>query len=280
MLDATPSITARSVAVLRALHQEADQPVVFADGLALKILGADGAALVRAEMARRFERAQLRASVAARSRIAEDVLADAASQGVRQYVLLGAGLDSFGCRDALADVAVFEVDHPATQGWKRALLAEARLAVPPRLRFVPMDFERQDLHEVLAGAGFRLDRPAVFAMLGVTIYVDKAALLRTWATVAAMPPGTARLVFDYAEDHADAPEAVRAAREALARRVALAGEPWRTCFRPAELRALLLELGFRDVVDEDAGAMAARLFAGRADGLRPGTLSHVVVTRN
>jgi methyltransferase (TIGR00027 family) len=208
--------------------------------------------------------------------MAEDTMAQAARRGVGQYVVLGAGLDSFGARAALPGVVTYEVDHPATQAWKRAMLDEAGLAAPESLRFVAVDFERQDLRAELARAGFRFDAPAVFAMLGVAIYVERQALLETWSIPAGMPGGTA-LVFDYVEDPEGAASEVRDGYAAMAQRVAEAGEPWRTCFRPGELARDLRALGFAEIVDLDSRALTDRLFAGRSDNLRPGPLTHVVV---
>ena len=279
MIEDQPSRTALAVAVLRALHQVADAPLVFTDPLALPILGPDGPAILQAQWPDAGTSSRLRASVVARSRLAEDALADAAARGVRQYVLLGAGLDSFGIRHTLPDVAVFEVDHPATQAWKRRMLAAAGLTPPPRLHFVSMDFERQDLRATLAEAGFRFDAPALFAMLGVAIYVERAALQASWALVAAMPAGMAELVFDYAADFSAAPEPLRAAYQAIGDRAAAAGEPWRTYFEPAALEVDLLQAGFLSMTDLDAAAMTRKLFAGRGDGLAPGPFSHFVSAR-
>ncbi len=276
MIENQPGRTALAVAVLRALHQVADMPAVFTDPLALPILGPDGPAIVQAQLQDAARSLRLRASVAGRSRLAEDALANAAARGVRQYVLLGAGLDSFGTRHALPEVAVFEVDHPATQAWKRRMLEAAGLTPPPRLRFVSMDFERQDLRATLAEAGFRFDAPALFAMLGVAIYVERAALQATWALLAAMPAGMAELVFSYVADFSAAPEPIRAAYQAMADRAAAAGEPWRTYFEPAALEADLRRAGFASVQDLDAAAIMQKLFAGRTDGLAPGPFAHFV----
>jgi methyltransferase (TIGR00027 family) len=248
MIDQKPSLTAYAVAVMRAAHQVIGEPVVFHDPVALRILGNGGEAAVQAHLADAARYAGLRARVAERSRIAEDMLAEAAARGVRQYVLLGAGLDSFGVRGLLPDVHVFEVDHPATQAWKRAKLAEAGFDVPARLRFVPMDFERQDLRTALIEGGFLASEPAVFAMLGVAIYVARESLMDTWSMIAALGPGRV-LVFDYAEDFRGAPAEARAAQEALGARVAAIGEPFRTWFDPAELARDLRGLGFAEVRD-------------------------------
>lgn len=275
MHDFRPSATAYGVAVLRALHQVIDLPTVFTDPLALRILGKGGPEAVQKRGENPGASARLRASVVARSRIAEDTVA------VRvppvQYVLLGAGLDSFALRQKPeTGIHVFEVDHPATQDWKRRLLAQAGLAAPPTLTFVPIHFERDSLPERLAAAGFSFDRPAVFAMLGVLIYLERKAAQQTFRMIAAMPPGQAELVFDYAEPYADAALPIRAAYEAVAARAAAAGEPWRSFFTPAELATLLQTCGFAGWADQDAASLKATLFADRPDQLAPGPLTHVV----
>jgi methyltransferase (TIGR00027 family) len=275
MHDSRPSATAYGVAVLRALHQTVDSPTVFTDPLALRILGQGGAEAVRQRGGNPAASARLRASVVARSRIAEDSVA--AHTAPVQYVLLGAGLDSFALRQpAGTGITVFEVDHPATQAWKRRLIAESGLAVPPTLSFVPVDFERDSLAERLAAAGFRFDRPAVFAMLGVLIYLEREAAQHSFRMIAAMPPGQAELVFDYAEPHADAAPPIRAACDAIAARVAAAGEPWRSFFTPPELADMLQSCGFAGCTDWDTTSLKARLFADRTDLLAPGPLTHVV----
>jgi methyltransferase (TIGR00027 family) len=274
MQHAIPSRTALGVAVLRALHQQIDAPPVFVDPMALRILGPEGPRLVRARRTGLLS-SRLRASVAIRSRIAEDAIA--ARSDARQYVLLGAGLDSFAVRQPPETrLRVFEVDHPATQAWKRDMLARAGLKAPNALIFVPIDFERESLRERLSAAGFRFDAPAVFAMLGVVIYVQRAAVLQTLQLVAGLPPGGAEIVFDYAEPPEDAALSVRLATRAMAWRVASLGEPWRTFFRPEELASALRGLGFAGFEDLGSEALRARYFPHRGDDLAPGPLSHVV----
>src|SRR5262249_52440962 len=140
---------------------------------------------------------RLRAFVVVRSRFAEDTLRAATDQGVRQYVVLGAGLDTFAYRNPRADVRVFEVDHPDTQAWKRDLLARTGIAIPEGVTHVPIDFQAQSLGEGLAAHGFRTDVPAFFSWLGVTMYLADAAVRSTLAWVAqANAPGSG-IVFDY-----------------------------------------------------------------------------------
>jgi methyltransferase (TIGR00027 family) len=252
----------------RAAHQVIEQGRVFADPLALPVLGASIEAVFGDELERPATRG-MRLMIAARSRFAEESLAAAVARGVRQYVLLGAGLDTFAHRNPFADAGlrVFEVDHPATQGWKRARLAEAGLAAPASLTFAPVDFERQTLADGLAAAGFDVARPAVFAWLGVVVYLTRAAVIETLRFIASPPAGT-EVVFDYGvplSDYAPAQRALHARRMA---RVAARGEPWITRFAPAEIAAELTRLGFDEL--EDLGpAQISRRFLGveRPDGL-------------
>src|SRR5262249_34463279 len=176
-----PSATAYRVAMRRAAHQILDRPVVLDDPIALRIIGTRGAEQIRADPRRydsSFGRA-LRLFLVARSRCAEDALAAAVAAGVRQYVVLGAGVDTFAYRNPYASeqLRVFEVDMPATQAWKRDLLGRTRIGEPASLTFVPVDFERQALPEQLRAAGFREDQPACFSWLGVSMYLTRDAVL-------------------------------------------------------------------------------------------------------
>ncbi|MET0210034.1 MAG: class I SAM-dependent methyltransferase, partial [Burkholderiaceae bacterium] len=195
-----PSRTALRVAALRAVHQLLDEPLVLPDPIALPLLGASTEAALRHDpfalndpMSR-----GLRGAFVARSRFVEDELTRSVARGVRQYVLLGAGLDTFAYRNPYRDegLRVFEVDHPGTQRWKRQLLAEARIAVPPALAFVPADFEHDDLGAALRQAGFQADEPACVSWMGVTMYLTAEAVLATLDTVAGFAEGSC-LCFDY-----------------------------------------------------------------------------------
>lgn len=274
-----PSRTALRVALQRAAHQVLDQPPVFVDPLALDLLGLTPTAgdqaypgwLDDTPIARVF-----RASMAARSRFAEDCFAAARQRGVRQFVLLGAGLDTFAARlgPQATDLQVFEVDHPAMQAWKRQRLQEAGLPMPPGHRFVAVDFERHSLGEGLLAAGFVRTQPAWFSWLGVTMYLSAPALNATWSLVAGLPAGSG-ILFDYMLPPELHPPRAAAFFQGLAQRVAAAGEPFCSFFKPSELRAHLLALGFTRVEDLSPMAMDARYFHGRTDGLRVGSLTHV-----
>jgi methyltransferase (TIGR00027 family) len=254
-----PSRTAERVALRRAAHQILDHPKIFDDPLAVAIAGASE---FRSETP--FDRA-LRAFMAVRSRYAEDQLASALTRRVSQYVVLGAGLDTYAYRSA-SGVRVFEVDHPATQAWKRSRLHDAGISIPDSMRFVAVDFERQNLADELASAGFRVDRPAFLSWLGVVMYLTMEAATTTLRFIASLPEGSG-VTFDYALASSALSPASRIARDALAARVARAGEPFRLFFDPPELARLLREIGFRALEDLSPEQIDARYFSGRTDGL-------------
>jgi methyltransferase (TIGR00027 family) len=261
------SRTALGAALYRAAHQLLDVPPILADPLALRIIGPDAERVLRSGDQARAGRAGLRAFVAVRSRFAEDGLAEAHARGVRQYVLLGAGLDTSPYRAGLPGLSIFEVDHPATQAWKRTRLDEARIAIPGSVTFVPVDFDLEPVASGLARAGFDEARTAFFTWLGVTPYLTRQAILKTLGFVAGLPRGS-EIVFDYAERTSG--DAARGhGRQALAASVAAVGEPLRSEFDPAALDAEVRHLGFSAVEDLGAEALSARYGHGRDDGLRP-----------
>jgi methyltransferase (TIGR00027 family) len=280
MITGTPSRTAQRVAVRRAAHQLLDSPRVFDDPLALAIIGtADRAALtadpVRLEGSR-WSRS-IRIFAAIRSRMAEDTLAAAVARGVRQYVVLGAGLDTFAYRNPFgADgLQVFEVDHPATQAWKRTRLADAGIPVPGTATFVPVDFEHGTLEAALCRSGFDEAHQAFFSWLGGIPYLPWDTVRSTLEFIVRRRPPTC-VVFDYAIDRSLMSDAERAAFDAVAERVRTAGEPWVTLFVPHVLHASLRQIGFTGIRDLGADELNARYCAGRTDGLQVGRLAHVV----
>ena len=277
MKDDRPSATAYRVAMRRAAHQLLDRPVVLDDPIALQIVGSRAAETIRSNPRRYdsgFGRA-LRLFLVARSRVAEDALAAAVTAGVRQYVVLGAGLDTFAYRNPHDSLRVFEVDFPATQAWKRELLARTRIAVPGTLTFVPVDFETQTLAERLAAAGFQADQPAFFSWLGVSMYLTRDAVIATLGFVARGAPGSG-ITFDYLLPPSSLPLLRRIGFHLLQRRLAKAGEPWRTWFAPAELRRELEALGFTRFEDLDANAINARLFDGTQRRLGGRSVGHIL----
>jgi methyltransferase (TIGR00027 family) len=259
------SKTAFRVAMRRAVHQVLDQPHVLADPIAVPLLGARFAP-DREREAHPIARA-FRAFMAARSRYAEDHLAKAVASGVRQYVVLGAGLDTFAYRNPFPELRVFEVDFPPTQEWKRGLLAEASIAVPNSLTFVPLDFEHRTLGDGLNDAGFNRNEPAFFGWLGVVPYLTTDAFRSTLETIAPLPEGTG-VSFDYAVSPESMNSARRAVFEALAARVAAAGEPFQLFFTPDVLQNALLDAGFRTIEQVDSAQLNALYFRDRADALK------------
>jgi methyltransferase (TIGR00027 family) len=280
MEQASPSRTALRVALRRAAHQLYDAgPLVFDDPMAVPILGAHADELHRTPgrnpvfNPRPFS-IGLRAFVVARSRYAEDLLAQAVGRGVSQYVLLGAGLDTFAHRNAYASLRVFEVDHPATQRWKRELLRGGEMREPDRLTYVPVDFERQSLAEQLRSFDFDSGVPSLFAWLGVVPYLTLEAFRATVRFIAAQPAGSG-VVLDYGQPRAALPAHEQLAFDSLASRVQLAGEPFRLFFTPAEVAAELG--GFQMIEDLGSAEINARYFEGRSDGLRVlGSVGHLL----
>lgn len=268
------------VAMRRAAHQILDQPKILDDPIALPIIGPEAAAKLEAERSRHQSRAarNLRAFLVARSRFAEDELARSMGRGVSQFVILGAGLDTFAYRNRHGDsvLRIFEVDYPATQEWKRQRLAAAGIAIPPSVTYAPLDFERQTLPEGLKLAGFDASKTAFFSWLGVTMYLTEEAVTNTLGFIASTPEGGG-VAFDYAVPRSSLNWVGRLALDALSHRVAAAGEPFRTFFDPAALAERLRRIGFSRVEDLDAGEMNARYFKDRADQLCvTGSVGHLI----
>lgn len=272
MDHATPSRTALRVALRRAAHQLYDAPpLVFEDSVAVPILGeAYGEELRRTPTRpdRPFS-VGLRAFLVGRSRYAEDMLAHAVARGVTQYVLLGAGLDTFAHRNPYPELRVFEVDHPATQQWKRELVETAGLPVPANLTYAPVDFECQSLPEQLLSVGFNPAIPSFFAWLGVVPYLTVDAFRSTIAFIGAQPAGSG-LVLDYGQPRSALPFLEKLAHDSLAERVQLAGEPFQLFFTPAEIAVELVSNGraFRNIEDIGSTEINAHYFAGRTDNLK------------
>jgi methyltransferase (TIGR00027 family) len=275
-----PSRTAMAAAGHRMIHQLVDRPLAFADPLAIAILGppppnAPGIEAIRAHAdATRI----LRAQIVGRSLFAEETLARAVARGVDQYVLLGAGLDTFAYRNPWPQLRVFEVDNADSGRWKGERLAANAIPVPASVSYVAIDFERETLGDALDRGGFDLRKPAVFAWLGVTIYLTRKAILTTLKAVASLAEGT-EIVFDYGEPRENLPPEIAArARERMSALAAI-GEPWISFFRPADMAAMLTDAGFSEVEDLAGSDINARWFAGRSDGLFTTPLAHYVRAR-
>jgi methyltransferase (TIGR00027 family) len=258
------------VALLRAAHQVLDgAPPILRDPVAFALLDPAAEARMR-EHADRFAAPHaraLRAHVVLRSRYAEDRLADAFGRGVRQYVVLGAGLDTFAYRQPAwaATLRVFEVDQPASQQAKRERLAAGGIGIPANVRLVGVDFERQTLRDALAAGGVDLAAPVFFSWLGVTMYLSEDAVLAVLRTVAALP-AESEIVFTFAQPDRAVPSP-DPAHQTMAERAAAVGEPWLSFFEPAELEARLRGLAFREVSFLTPAEADERYFAGRTDGL-------------
>ncbi|MEO6603653.1 MAG: class I SAM-dependent methyltransferase [Polyangiaceae bacterium] len=273
MLDKSavaPENTAVRVALWRALHVQADAPPhVIVDEVGLKLAAPDEGWRSRPDMSP-FTR-PFRASILARARFIEDLVQAQAAGGVGQYVILGAGLDTYAQRrpELAAHMLVFEIDQPGPQAWKRQRLIDVGFGVPSFLRLVPVDFEAGDAWwERLAGAGFDATRPAVLASTGVSMYLTKEAVANTLRQVAALAAGsTLAMSFMLPIEMAD-PE-VRPGIERAATGARASGTPFLSFFMPEEMLALAREAGFKEVQHVSAAALAERYFAGRTDGLRP-----------
>jgi methyltransferase (TIGR00027 family) len=265
-----PDNTAVRTALWRALHLELDAPPhVFEDEVGLRLAAPEEGWRSRPDMSP-FTR-PFRASILARARFIEDLVTEQVGRGVQQYVILGAGLDTFVQRrpELASSLLVFEIDQPGAQAWKRQRLIELGLGIPPFLRLVPVDFEAGDAWwQQLTASGFDAGRPAVVASTGVSMYLTKEAIQATLRQVASLAQGsTFAMSFMLPIEMTD-PE-VRPGIERAAAGARASGTPFISFFTPAEMLTLARDAGFKDVKHVSAAALAERYFAGRTDGLRP-----------
>jgi methyltransferase (TIGR00027 family) len=274
-----PSQTALTAAAARAAHLLVDnEPVIFADTLAAHLLGDRADELIDYHRLHgsHLVLASARAQVTCRSRYTEQAAADALGRGVAQYVILGAGLDSFAYRSSLAGlVAVFEVDQPSTQEWKRQRLAECGLTAPPHARLVPVDFETDSLTSRLVRAGFDVTSPTLVSWLGVTMYLTQDAIGGVLREVGQFASGT-ELILDYMLPADLRDDVGNSYVEQVAPAAAQRGEPWLSFFSPRQVTALLSDHGFagaRHIAQRDVGTEA---MWRRTDALRPADLSNLV----
>jgi len=269
-MQATPSRTCEITAIMRALHQAVDhEPKILVDAIAPQLIESadrlDDRLLptLRHSFAKRW-----RAGFVLRSRYAEDCLADAVGQGAGQYLILGAGLDTFAYRQpAWANsLRIYELDHPATQSWKRNRLAASNIDVPPNLTFVPLDFEDISLADALHAVNFSYTSKTFCSWLGVTPYLTATAIHATLEFMLSFPP-TSEIVFNFVLP-ADAVSGIEAEAMMLtAQKCAEAGEPWLTSFLPDNLTGVLTAIGFRDVIHLTPDEANRRYFRHRRDGL-------------
>jgi methyltransferase (TIGR00027 family) len=263
-----PSRTALMIARQRAAHQLLDHGSILCDPFALKILREDEKEVL--QFANKHPVASIgRLFAAARSRIAEDALAKAVERGIRQIVILGAGLDTFALRNphGALEIRIYEVDHPATQAGKLERLAEAQIALPPSLIFVAVDFERDDLGVKLAAAGFQQSSPAFFTWLGVVPYLTLDAIGRTLDYMSSIH--NSQVVFDYVEPPEAFSDELRQIEKARAEQLEKIGERSDTRFEPAGMAAILRSHRFCSIEDISYREIAAR-FGRAVQGLAPG----------
>ena len=261
------SHTARGVAILRAAHLIVDSPPpVLNDTVVARLLDPDIEAQIRARVDELQTPAVrgLRAQVLLRSRFAEDSLEGAVEHGAEQYVLLGAGLDTFAYRQPAwaGALAIVEVDHPASQAAKRSALAAAGIAPRANVHYADVDFERETLATGLARCGVSVTKRTFFSWLGVTMYLTREAIEATLRTVLSFPRGS-DIVFTFAQPNPDPASA--GAR--IAESAAGVGEPWISYFTPDDVETMLRSLGFATVRFLSTGEADERYFSGRADGL-------------
>jgi methyltransferase (TIGR00027 family) len=269
-LNAGPDNTAVRVALWRALHLEQDPaPHVFRDAIGLKLAAPDPGWQNRGDMSP-FTR-PFRASILGRARFLEDLVEDQVARGIDQYVILGAGLDTFAQRrtDLVSRLVVFEIDQPDPQEWKRRRLVDLGMGIPSHLRLVPVDFEAGEAWvERLVASGFDAGRPAVVASTGVSMYLSREAVAATLREIAGFAPGST-LVMSFLLPIELADPEVRPGIERAAEGAKASGTPWLSFFRPDEMLDLAREAGFREVRHVSADDIAALYFADRTDGLRP-----------
>lgn len=269
--EVAPDATAVRTALWRAMHVQVDaSPHVFEDEVGLALAAPAEGWRSRPDMNPDWTRS-FRAAIVARARFVEDLVVEQASRGVGQYVILGAGLDTFVQRrpEIATHLRVFEVDRPGPREWKRRRLIDLGLGIPASLRLVGVDFESgASWWEQLVAAGFDAARPAIVASTGVSMYLTKDAIAATLRQVATLAPGSVLAMTFVLPIHLLEPED-RRAFEWAEKGASASGTPFATVFAPADMLALAREAGFRDVQHVSGASLAQRYFAGRADGLRP-----------
>jgi methyltransferase (TIGR00027 family) len=278
-LGGTPDSTAVRTALWRALHLEVDaEPHVLEDRLGLELVAPDAGWRDRGDM-HPVGTAGFRAAIVGRARFIEDLVAEQAGAGVRQLVLLGAGLDTMAERrpDLAAQLRIFEVDRPATLAWKERRLVETGIGVPDSLRFVPIDFESGERWwDGLLDAGFDAGRPAVVASTGVSMYLSKETTADTLRQLAALAPGsTVVMTFLIPMELVD--EADKAGLEMSIKGARASGTPFVSFSTPDEMLAMARDAGLADVRHVAGRTLGDRYFTGRSDGLRPSTGEDLIV---
>ncbi len=276
--NAEPDNTAIRTALWRAMHVLVDSPPhVLVDEIGVQLAAPDNEWRARPDMDPTFT-SGFRASIVARARYIEDLVAEQADRGVGQYVLLGAGLDTFAQRrpEIGSRMRIFEVDRPGPQAWKRQRLIELGFDIPKWLRLVPVDFEGGSWWDELIAAGFDVGQPAVVASTGVSMYLTTEANAATLRQIALLAPeSTLAMTFLLPLDLLD--EADRPGLQMAEKGAKASGTPFLSFFAPQDLLALARAVGFREVRHVPLSDLAERYFAGRTDGFRPSTGEDLLV---
>lgn len=268
---AEPDSTAARVALWRALHVEVDSPPhVLADEIGLELLSPDKDWRKRGDMNPTYTRT-FRASIVARARFIEDLVVEQAEKGLSQYVILGAGLDSFAQRrpEIASNLTVFEIDRPGPQSWKRRRLEELGYGIPDWLKFVPCDFETdKSWRDELVTTGFDQSKPAIIVSTGVSMYLTREANALTLRQVATLAPGST-LAMSFLLPLEMVEPAVRQGMEMAAKGARASGTPFISFFTPEDIVAMAQQAGFKEARHVSAVDLTERYFANRTDGLRP-----------
>lgn len=294
------SRTSLVTAYIRAYHAAHDEPKIFNDMVAHRLITVEEPQSHRVRLIDSLQSAEpelvtayfdrtaalpwwvrvIAGAVLSRARYVEDCLAQAIGEGVRQYVILGAGMDTFAFRrpDLLEHLQVFEVDHPETQAFKRQRLDAAGLAPPEALHFIPADLEQEDLATVLQHSPYDPERLTFLGWMGVTYYLAPASVFATLRDLAAVAPRRSCIVFDYLDTGFFAPENPHTSVRAVLDNVRRIGEPMSTGFEPPELAGLLSRLGIHLLEDLSAADIEARYFRDRTDGYHAGKHIHFAWT--
>ena len=276
--DLKPDTSAARTALWRLLHVELDAPPpVLADMIGAQLLSPEPGWRERPDMDPEGTK-PFRAAIVARARFVEDYVLREAERGVSQYVILGAGLDTFAQRHANERiVSVYEIDQPGASAWKRNRLAELGLPWPSWLKFVPVDFEQdQDWRAALRASGFDERRPAVFASLGVSMYLTKAATADLFQKIADLAPGST-LIMTFMRPIENYDPALRIALERASIGAKAAGTPWISLYEPDSILQMVHQAGFRNARHLAAAQWAASYFSGRSDGLAPAEAEELVI---
>lgn len=301
MVESSPSRTAMVTALMRALHSRSDPSPLLNDTWGEHLIpNSERERMSQRILGRMDADARARAlqkpnsivddflltnaaypGVVIRSRYAEDALREAIIGGVRQYVLIGAGFDSFAIRrPAFSDaLEIFEIDHPATQMMKRQRIGECGISLPQSVHFIAADLAREDLATTLDRSSFRRDEPAFFSWLGVTVYLTREANLATLRAIATCGAPGSELVFTYVDQVEFAPGRPRLLHDMSAQAVAALGEPFVSGFDPKEIENELAEVGLELIEDLDGKGMAARYARASANSLQPRASLHIVLAR-